>query len=286
MARIGELVAYPIKSLDGVVVERAELGTRGAVTGDRSYALVEAGVDPSDAIVSGGGGYVNGKSEPRIHELAASYELHGPADATPTAVTLTGPDGDTERFALPEEAAALEEWVGDVLGYAVDLVREPNGGFPDDRKASGPTVVAAATLREVASWFEDVADATEMRRRLRPNVVLDDCPAFWEDHLFADRGSRVRFSMSEATLSGVNPCQRCVVPSRNPDTGAEHPDFRETFLRKRRETMPEWSGGDRFDHDFRLMVNTAVPESSWGETVAVGDDVAIEGVVATNDPPA
>jgi len=39
--------------------------------------------------------------------------------------------------------------------------------------------------------------------------------------------------------------------------------------------MPAWSGGDWFDHDFRLMVNTAVPETSWGETISVGDEVTV-----------
>ena len=311
MTRIAELVAYPMKSLDGVAVDSAALGPRGALRGDRSYAFVEAGVDPRDASVSGGGGYVNGKSEPAIHRLRASYELTGPTDATPTAVTLERPargadgdvgrnagrDGDIDpdgdrgagveaaerRFALPDETDALAAWVGEYLGYPVDLVREPDGGFPDDRAAPGPTVVSVGTLEAVASWFDGIADATEARRRLRPNVVLDDCPAFWEDHLFADHGEGVRVAVGDAELVGVNPCQRCVVPSRHPDTGVELPGFRETFVERRRATFPEWTESDRFDHDFRLMVNTVVPEEQWGSTVAVGDRVTIEGTVETVD---
>ncbi|MFC6754829.1 MOSC N-terminal beta barrel domain-containing protein, partial [Halorubrum tibetense] len=154
MVRLGDLIAYPMKSLDGVAVERAELGPSGALRGDRSYALVEAGVDPETASVGGNGGYVNGKREPAIHRLRASYELAGATDATPTAVTLERParvvDGDTvpadeERFALPEDAAELEAWIGEYLGYAVDLVADDAGGFPDDRAAPGPTVVSRAT---------------------------------------------------------------------------------------------------------------------------------------------
>ncbi len=280
MARIGELVAYPMKSLDGVAVDRAELGPSGALRGDRTYAFVEAGVDPHESSVGGSGGYVNGKSEPAIHGLRASYEPAGRTDATPTAVTLRRParndvPADERTFALPADRAALEAWVGEYLGYAVDLVREPDGGFPDDRAAPGPTVVSEATLSTFASWFDGVTDATEARRRLRPNVVLSDCPAFFEDRLFADRDSRIAFEMGEADVLGVNPCQRCVVPSRHPDTGTEIPDFRETFMRNRQATMPEWSGGDWFDHDFRLMVNTVVPESTWGTVVAVGDPVRV-----------
>jgi uncharacterized protein YcbX len=163
-------------------------------------------------------------------------------------------------------------------------VREPDGGLPDDRAANGPTVVSRATLETVAGWFDAVADATEMRRRLRPNLVLDDCPAFWEDRLFADRGEAVRFAAGDAELLGVNPCQRCVVPSRNPDTGAEIDGFRETFINNRRATLPDWTESDRFDHDFRLMVNTVVPEAQWGSTLAVGDRVTIAGTVDAAEP--
>jgi uncharacterized protein YcbX len=288
MTRVAELVAYPLKSCDGVAVDRAAIGPAGALRGDRSYALVRAGVDPHEASVGGGGGYVNGKSEPAVHGLRAAYELAGPADATPTAVTLSRPateraPADERTFALPDEGAALADWVGEYLGYEVDLVRDERGGFPDDRAAPGPTVVSRATLEAVASWFDDVADATEMRRRLRPNVVLDDCPAFFEDRLFADRGEGVRVAVGDAELVGVNPCQRCVVPSRHPDTGAVTEGFRETFVRKRRETLPEWTPSDRFDHDFRLMVNTVVEQRWWGTELAVGDDASVEGVVAVDE---
>ncbi|MFC7186306.1 MOSC domain-containing protein [Halorubrum yunnanense] len=292
MARIAELVAYPLKSNDGVALDRAELGPAGALRGDRTYALVEAGVDPHEASVGEGGGYVNGKREPAVHGLRASYEVAGRGDATPTAVTLsrparaeTGTVAAERTFALPDEGDALAAWVGDYLGYAVDLAREPDGGLPDDRSARGPTVVSRATLETVAGWFDAVADATEMRRRLRPNVVLDDCPAFWEDRLFADRGEAVRFAAGDAELLGVTPCQRCVVPSRDPDTGAGIDGFRETLINNRRATLPDWTESDRFDHDFRLMVNTAVPEEWWESTLAVGDEVSIEGVEALDGEP-
>ncbi len=273
-----------MKSLDCVAVDRAEIGPRGALRGDRSYAFVEAGVDPEAASVGSGGGYVNGKSEPAIQRLRASYELAGPADATPTAVTLERPAregvrADERTFALPEEGEALAAWVGEYLGYEVDLVRDPTSGFPDDRAAPGPTVISTGTLETVASWFDGIADATEARRRFRPNVVLGGCPPFFEDRLFDDHGTGIRFSIGGADLVGVNPCQRCVVPSRHPDTAAEIDGFRETFLRKRRETLPEWTESDRFDHDFRLMVNTVVPEESWESVVAVGDAVEIDGPV-------
>jgi len=78
--------------------------------------------------------------------------------------------------------------------------------------------------------------------------------------------------MGEATLVGVNPCQRCVVPTRNPDTGVETEGFRERFVERRKATLPEWVDRDWYDHHFRLMVNTRVDSEA---SLRVGDDVSV-----------
>lgn len=282
MVHVAELIAYPVKSFDGCERDRIQLTSDGPLVGDRVYAPIEADVEVEAATVSANGGYVNGKSERRVHQIEASYETAGPADATPTRITFSAPGLDAQTFGLPEGADAAGEWLSDFLGYDVELTRE-SGPFQDRPGQFGPSVVSEATLEEVASWFDGV-DAAEMRRRFRPNVVVAGCPAFWEDRLFADHGERVRVRVGDGELTGIAPCARCVVPSRDPDTGEEIPGFRETFLRKRRATMPDWSGGERFDHDFQLMTMTAVPESAWGTEVAVGDEVEIlETVVASDD---
>jgi uncharacterized protein YcbX len=68
------------------------------------------------------------------------------------------------------------------------------------------------------------------------------------------------------------------VPTRDPDTGEVIADFRERFVEQREATLPEWTPSDRFDHPYRLMLNTVVPEDSWDTELAVGAEVAIEGV--------
>lgn len=287
MVHVEGLYAYPVKSLDGVARDRVRLAEDGPLVGDRVYGILEADADIDEASVSAGGGYVNGKSEPAIHRLRATYETvdsadpTGAADATATAITLSSPHREPRTFSLPGEIDSLEAWLTEYFGYDVRVVRDESG-FPDDTTATGPTVVSNATLQEVASWFDGV-DSEGMRRRLRPNVVVGDCPAFWEDRLVADRGEHVGFRVGDSEIEGVSPCARCAVPGRDPDTGAEFPDFRETFIRNRRLTKPEWLDSDRYDHDFRLMVNTLVPQDSWGDEISVGDDVVIQGTAAVDD---
>jgi hypothetical protein len=282
-ARVARVLVYPVKSLDPHPVERTRVVGDGGLRHDREYAMVDADGD-----------YVNGKRERAVHRLRSEFEPDGPT------LSLSGPGFGPESYRLPTEddpgdRDALTDRLSDYFGYRVELRRDAEGGFPDDTTLSGPTVTSTATLREVASWFADRGvDVDGTRRRFRANVELgpttdgtgdadaetptDPLPAFFEDRLFADRGAVVPFSLGGVTLEGVNPCQRCVVPSRDPDTGAELDGFRETFVRRREATLPAWTRSDRFDHPFRLMVNTRVPRESVGESFGVGDAVRVGDV--------
>lgn len=258
--RLARIAIFPVKSLGREERHVAEI-VDGALAGDRVYAVVDADGD-----------YVNGKRTRRVHRLQSSF------DAASETLELAGPDARTATYRLDDEAdrAALADRLSAYFDVDARLRHDAAGGFPDDTSASGPTVVSTGTLREAASWYDGI-DVAGMRRRLRANLEVDGVPPFWEDRLFTRPGEVVRFEVGDVRLEGVNPCQRCVVPSRDPDTGAEYDGFRETFVRRRAATMPEWSGGEWFDHDFRVTVNTRVPESEWGESVAVGDPVRVLG---------
>lgn len=281
-ATLAEIRTYPIKSLDGVAVDAAQIGPGGGLASDRTVALVDDD-----------GEYVNGKHEQAIHRIDATF------DREAGSVTLSGPDPadapggtvpDTETFAVAgfgaEEDAAtdadheeLAAWVSTYLGYDV-FVEDEGPSYPDDTEASGPTLVSRATLSTVASWFDNLS-ATDILRRFRVNLVFErpDGDPFWEEQLYGDTDEHVAFAVGGAVVSGVGPCRRCVVPTRDPDTGAETANFRERFVEKRRETLPEWSDGPRFDGAFRLTVNTFVPRTERGTTLRTGDDVEIRGSV-------
>ena len=266
---VDRLTIYPIKSLDGRSVQSVEIVDNGGLAGDREFALFDAEKE-----------YVNGKRERQIHTIRATYEGDG---ADIDAVELSTEETEPQRFPVDQlEGSAAVDWLREQVGYPVSLARDPAGGFPDDSHASGPTIISTATIETVASWFDGIP-TDGMRRRLRANIELGGVPPFWEDHLFADRSHHVAFSVGGVSFRGVNPCQRCVVPSRDPDTGEEYEAFQQTFIEKRRETIPAWSGGDWFDHDFRLMVNTMVPQSEWGETISVGETVEVGETVPARE---
>lgn len=262
MTTLERIRVHPIKSLDAASVETAAIVDNGGLEWDRRYAMVDAD-----------GAYVNGKRERRVHRIRAEYDLERETVSLRTAAD----DGRTFRFHLEDDREDLEAWLSERAGREIELRRDDRGGMPDDTDASGPTVIASGTLEEVASWYPDI-DAAEMGRRLRPNLIVD-APAFWEDRLYDEPGFAVPFAIGDVAFRGDSPCQRCVVPTRDPDTGEETPGFRETFVARRRESLPEWAAESQFDHFFRLMVNTRVPRESWGERLSVGDPVSIDAPV-------
>jgi uncharacterized protein YcbX len=252
--RIGRLTVYPVKGLEGTDLEAAEVLPGGTLEFDRECALFE------DEEV------LNGKQTARVHEVDADFD---PATRTLTAAV----DGERASFSLAEAAdrERAAEWFGEVFDRELTLKRDGDLGYVD-RRGMGPSVVSTATLRELASWFEDLT-VEGARRRLRANVEVSGVEPFWEDRFVGDGAPA--FGADGVRFEGVTPCARCVVPSRDPDTGDPLPEFRQRFIEKRRETFPEWADDAAFDHFFTLMLIARVPEADRGETVAVGDRVRV-----------
>jgi uncharacterized protein YcbX len=257
--RLEHITVYPVKSLDPHAVERTTIRPDGGLAHDREFAVVDAD-----------GTYVNGKNEPRVHGLRSWF------DPKAGRLTLRAGDGDPAAFDL-EDRDGIEAWLEAFFGRPVELRRDERGGFPDDTTAAGPTVVAEATLEAVAGWFDGI-DAAEMRRRLRPNLVVSGVEPFWEDRLYADRESAVAVRVGDCEFLGSNPCRRCAVPARDPETGEPTPGFRRRFVERRRATLPEWAEEAWFENGhYRLMANTFTPEATVGRELRVGDEVEILG---------
>lgn len=272
---VRRLSVFPVKSLDAQHPDAVEITSGGILSLDRAYAIVaRASGEPYDPDeTSPHGDYINGKRTAAVHRLRSTF------DPETETITLRVADSDeAETFDIP--SPALDTWLSEYFQEPVSVRAEPVGGHPDHRHRglTGPSVISTATLREVASWFEtDETDTDSIRRRFRANIEIDGVPPFWEDRLYADHGEAVAFRIGDVRLDGVEPCERCVVPTRDPDTGHESEGFRERFIRKRRATRPDWLESDRFNHDFRLMVITDVPESERGGQIEVGNTVEVLG---------
>jgi hypothetical protein len=250
---------YPIKSLDGLSVSTATVLPSGALQHDRTWALWDAA-----------GQVVNGKQCAAIHRVRSQF--------SPTLETLTvwtTPPDARRTFSMSKDLAALAAWFSDTLQQPIHLQQNLEQGFPDDTASPGPTVISTATLQTVADWYG--WDLAETRRRFRTNLEIDGIPAFWEDRLFTASGEPVPFQIGPVSFLGINPCQRCVVPTRNTQTGAATAGFQQQFVQQRAATLPADVARSRFNHFYRLAVNTRLGDRSATPMLTIGDTVTLPG---------
>ena len=302
MPRLSGIRLHPIKSLDPVAVAEARIGPGGGLEHDRAWALFS--VD---------GRWVNGKRTAAMHLIRATYapDLSSVTLAVPgdrrhiPARTFPFPGGAedaAEWFSVyfeqqilvrhapegfPDDniangptiiSTASLQLVSDWFpGLSVDLVRqrfrttlEIDAEHPD---ADSEGVGARDTRARLDSTPATVSAAhpTSNGAAASTNGRL---PAFWEDRLYGvDERSVVRFRIGEVNFEGSNPCARCPVPARDPQTAADLVGFQKRFSDLRRETLPPWAPAARFDHFYRLAVNTRVAPTETGKLLRLGDGV-------------
>ncbi|MCW8132695.1 MAG: MOSC N-terminal beta barrel domain-containing protein [Planctomycetota bacterium] len=260
MSFLAGISVYPIKSFDALFGTEILVGPQGRLLHDRAYALFDAE-----------GKYVNGKRNAKVHRLRAKFDPH----AAKVTLNLQGAAA-SQTFHLEKDREKLEAYLAKHFGFVVTLKRDPEKGFPDDPEAWGPTILSTGTMKEVASWYPGVKP-DDVWKRFRPNLVIGGVEAFWEDRLYRAEGKTVSFKIGKVAFEGVNPCRRCVVPTRDALTGEPFPDFTKIFLEKRKSKLPAWAEPTRFaDTYYRLAVNTRIPASEAGKEMQIGDKVVID----------
>jgi uncharacterized protein len=276
-ARLTRIRLHPIKSLDPASVNEARIGPGGGLEHDRAWALFS--VD---------GRWVNGKRTAAVHLIRATYA----PDLSSVTLAVRGDRRKitARTFPFPGGAEDAAEWFSVYFEQQI-LVRHAPEGFPDDTIANGPTIISTSSLQTVSGWFPGLTlDAA--RRRFRTTLEIDSVevaanagsgtspdahvPAFWEDQLYGeDERSVVRFRVGEVNFEGSNPCARCPVPARDPQTGADLAGFQKRFSDLRRETLPPWAPAARFDHFYRIAVNTRVAPTETGKHLRLSDPVQL-----------
>lgn len=199
---IEQLWRYPVKSMRGEQVDALRVDWRGAA-GDRTHAVrfEHKGITRQLTAREAGG----------LLGWQASY---GPdADPEPTeppVAELTAPDGRRFAWSDPGLPAALAA----DLGRALSLHRDPVGQQDLGRSLLVTTDASHRALEEELGTEVDL-------RRFRTNLHLDlpDVPAWaefeWEGRALAIEGGVV--------LRFLHPCERCAIPTRDPDTGEKWP---------------------------------------------------------------
>ena len=209
-----ELWRWPVKSMGGERLPALRLDERG-VGGDRTHAVLyehKGRIKPLTA-----------REAPRLLAWHARYPLDGevrPGD--PPLAQLTAPDRREFRWDDP----GLREALTAELGRPVRLQRDV-GGIQD--LPESVLVTLEASRAALAGELETELDL----RRFRPNLHLSlDAPAWAET---AWEGRTLRFD-GGLELRLLHPCERCAIPTRDPDTQAKWPGLLR-HLNARHETL-------------------------------------------------
>ncbi|MFT3841541.1 MAG: MOSC domain-containing protein [Myxococcaceae bacterium] len=203
IATIEALYRYPVKSMAGEPLQRAELGWHG-LAGDRRLALRKVDDRGGFPFLTAG----------KMPELVRFVPETSAGEPLPSHVRT--PEG--ERFAIFDDGLPAE--VKKRHGTSVQMMHFDRGIF-DDALLS---IIATTTVSEICR----AAGCAEDVRRFRPNVVvkLEAPVAFQEDRWV---GGRLR--IGEAVVAVNTPDVRCAMLNIDPDTARLSPEMMKAAVR-------------------------------------------------------
>lgn len=257
--KVSRITIYPVKSLDGISLDRAVVG-KGCLLHDREYAILDSNTR-----------FINGKSNTLVHSLRSKIDFEN------ETVSFRHESGIIwKTFHLQNEKPAINDYLSGFFNEPATFSQNKEGRFMDIPDIAGLTVVSTASLESVAGWFDDM-DMEEVRKRFRATIEISAVPAFWEDKLFIEEGTAIEFKIGNTTILGISPRARCVVPARHPQMGETIHAFPKIFARGRADTIPHWSTLEDYGHSYYLTVNCYIPPSEYGKWIECGDEIRITG---------
>lgn len=257
---ISRISIYPVKSLDGIALQKAQVGNGGCLLHDREYAILDRN-----------GKFINGKSNAQTHLLRSGFDLEKEIISFRHEEETAWHD-----FYLQKERPAIDEYLSEFFKMPASIVQNKEGRFMDMPDIAGVTILSTASLEKVTGWYDGM-DMEETRKRFRATIEISGVPPFWEDQLFIEEGTAVEFTIGDVIFLGISPRARCIVPTRHPQTGEIIHGFQRSFAQQRSASLPDWSTLEDYGHGYYLTVNCFIPPSELGKWIAVGDELKVTG---------
>ena len=245
MAHVVRISVAPIKSLGLVHPDEVELEP-GGVRGNRRFWLR----DESGALYAGKRDGAMQRIRPEWDEGTRRLALTFPDGDRVEGVVEVGEPVEAELYKLPRASRRVigpwEAALSDYVGRPLTLLWADDGAVDRTPRGGSVSLVSRASLerlREEAGMDEPVDG-----RRFRMLFEIDGVGAHEEDEWM---GSEVR--VGDATIVVNGDIGRCVVTSRNPDTG-----------------VPDWPTLITLASYRREGVNEPLPFGVYGSVVSPG----------------
>ncbi|PWQ94211.1 MOSC domain-containing protein [Leucothrix arctica] len=218
MITISKLITYPFKSAKGIELPHTGFDAEGLTNDRRLMAVDEEGT------------FMTARNSPELLQISCEPTLTGWLLAHPKAQsTLTISNhstielsGDVWSDPIHANNAGDEasEWISNVLNTKSHIaIWKPQART--SRKYSLETtfadaapilITSEASMKQACDW----GGVDNDYRRFRPNIIVSGVEAFEEENW-------TRFTIGDATYEMLDTCSRCVLVTRDPDTGERHP---------------------------------------------------------------
>lgn len=195
---IRDIYRFPVKSMAGERLPEARIEMSG-LYGDRCCAFVDPGKEGWDR-------YVTARNVPALLSYRAALSEEQRAGQEP-AITITAPDGRVCGW----DASLLDRIAG-LAGRGFTLERFPAFGEELLAVDSAPLLlVTDASLRKLGEMNGKELDS----RRFRANLII----SLQDDEPFTELSwIGKRFSVGDVLLEIVEPCERCMMITLDPDS--------------------------------------------------------------------
>ena len=229
--RVARIAIAPVKALHVVEADEVELAFTG-VTGDRRFWLVDAD-----------GRLVNDKRHPHLLRVRVEWDettrelgLEFPDGRRVAGVVELGESVEAEMYGQPHGSRAVvgpwQEALAEYAGEPVTFLWSERGAVDRGVGGGAVTLISRASLDRLGREA-GVAGAVD-GRRFRMLFEIDGVGEHEEDAWF---GQRV--AIGDAVIAPVGDVGRCVVTTKNPDTGETDIDTLKTLAGYRREGRTE-----------------------------------------------
>ena len=244
------LYAYPVKSLQGLALEQADVAQRG-LRWDRHWMLVDRD-----------GRFVTQRQRPRMALVGCQVEGDRLRLSAPGVAELELPAAPSrpvevevriwnDRCLAASGGTQAAHWLSRFLDAEVRLVYLPGGHVrpldPDYARPEDQTgfadgfpflLISEASLGDLNRRLERPLPM----RRFRPNLVVSGCEPYAED-----RWRRIRIGAIEFRV--VKPCSRCIITTVDPETGERDGNEPLRTLRSYRQSDNKVFFGQNLIHD-------------------------------------
>ncbi|MEO0442770.1 MAG: MOSC N-terminal beta barrel domain-containing protein [Pseudomonadota bacterium] len=287
-ARVKQLFTYPVKSLRGIAVDRAELTEQG-FRWDRHWMIINQN-----------GRFISQRQFPKmvlIHTQLSDINLILSTAGLPDLVIpLDYPNDSPEEQAtyskatiwkdhceVVDQGQAAAEWLTRAIATpnTIRLVRMRQGSRraqskPEQLGADTHTLFAdaapflitnTASLDALNGKMQTRGYDTVTMERFRPNIVIEGPQAFAEHQIQSLACANYRFKQ-------CYPCQRCVIPTIDINSGIRHPQQQPFSIIAELNPMPDNPKAPAFGEN-------AILASGSGHTMHIGDVLALDNSQTT-----